>query len=309
MTQDPRTARERALELLRATLATHIWLPDTEARRLVWAIRCAIVLGILLLVASVVDKGLWDWLDLLIVPTALAIVGLLFTGSQNLAAQADAERRAQDDHLQDYFDRMGRLLIDEDLRNERDTTDLRNLARGHTLSVLEGLDGRHKRNIIRFLYGAGLIYAHVPRVIALDEADLTGADLEAMHLCSRQYTGADLLGQTGLKARAEQLGVGLSEIAQPTDTVNLVNVDLSSANLRGADLGGAILMFADLSGADLSGANLSYAHLEGARGTSEEQLHEQCKLLEGATMPNRQKYEDWRESKYRGEDGENSGPW
>ena len=293
MTQDPRTAQERAVELLRATLATHIWLPDTEAKRLVWAVRCALVLGILVLVASVVDKGLWDWLDLLIVPTALTIVGLLFTGSQNRAAQADAERRAQDDHLQDYFDRMGRLLIDEDLRNERDTTDLRNLARGHTLSVLEGLDSRHKRNVIRFLCGAGLIYAHMPRVVALDEADLTGADLEGMHLCARQYTGADLLGQTGLKARAEQLGVGLSEIAQPTDTVNLVNVDLSSANLRGADLGGAILMFADLSGADLSGANLSYAHLEGARGISEEQLDKQCKLLIGATMPNRQKYEDW----------------
>jgi len=43
----------------------------------------------------------------------------------------------------------------------------------------------------------------------------------------------------------------------------------------------------------LSGANLSYSHLEGARGISEEQLHEQCKLLEGATLPNRQKYEDW----------------
>jgi uncharacterized protein YjbI with pentapeptide repeats len=297
VTQDPRIARERAVELLRATLATHIWLPDTEARRLVWAIRCAIVVGLLALVASVVDKGLWNWLDLLVVPTALTIVGLLFTGSQNRAAQAEAERRAQDDAVQDYFDRMGRLLIDEDLRNERDTTDLRNLARGYTTSVLGRVDGRHKRDVIRFLYGAHLITADVPRVVALDEADLTGADLEGMRLCGRQYTGADLLGLTSLKARAEQLGVDLSEIAQPTNTVNLVSVDLSGANLRGADLGGAILMFADLSGADLSGANLSYAHLEGARGISEQQLDEQCRLLEGATMPNRKRYEEWREDR------------
>jgi uncharacterized protein YjbI with pentapeptide repeats len=94
--------------------------------------------------------------------------------------------------------------------------------------------------------------------------------------------------------------VALSEIAQPTGSVNLMKVDLSDGNLRGADLGGAILMFAVLSGADLSGANLSYAHLEGARGISEEQLHEQCKILIGATMPNGQKYEDW--LKNRGEE-------
>ena len=135
------------------------------------------------------------------------------------------------------------------------------------------------------------------------------ADLEGIRLCGRQYTGADLLGQTGLNARAEQLGVALSEIAQPTDTVNLVNVDLSGANLRGADLGGGILMFADLSRADLNGANLSYAHLEGARGISEQQLHEQCRLLEGATLPNGQKHEDWIEERGgRGEDMATASP-
>jgi hypothetical protein len=41
-------------------------------------------------------------------------------------------------------------------------------------------------------------------------------------------------------------------------------------------------------------------------------LHDQhdllaaCKSLEGATMPNGQKYEDWLTSKGRGDDGENS---
>jgi hypothetical protein len=159
VTQGTRTARERAVDLLRATLATPVWLPDTEAKLLVWAIRCALVVGLVAGVASVVDKGLWDWLELLVVPAALAIAGLLFTGSQQRAAQADAERRAQDQALQDYLDRIGQLLIDKDLRNERDTTDLRQLARGHTLSVLERLDGRHKGSVLRFLYGAGLIYA------------------------------------------------------------------------------------------------------------------------------------------------------
>jgi len=53
-----------------------------------------------------------------------------------------------------------------------------------------------------------------------------------------------------------------------------------------------------LSGANLNGANLSI---------SNEELEQQAKSLEGATMPNDQKYEEWLKSKGSGEDGENSG--
>jgi uncharacterized protein YjbI with pentapeptide repeats len=288
VTQDPRTTQGRAIKLLRATLATTIWLPDTEAKHLVWAIRCALVAGLVAVVASVVEKGLWDWLDLLVVPAVLAIGGYLFTSAQNRAAQAAAARRPQDEALQAYLDRLGQLLIDRDLRNKRDTTDLRTLADAYTLTALGGLDGRRKRTVIRFLRRARLIYADQPRVIALD-----GADLEGMGLCNRVQTMEDVVGETDLNARAERLGVSPHEIAQISGPVNLMSVDLSRANLRDADLGGADLSFANLSGADLSGTNLHEAFLLGVRGISEQQLDEQCKVLIGATMPNGQYYEDW----------------
>jgi hypothetical protein len=76
--QEPQTARERAVLLLRATFLPG-WHP-TPGQRLVWAIRAAIILGVFVLIASAVDKTLfgktvWDWLDLLIVPAALALAG------------------------------------------------------------------------------------------------------------------------------------------------------------------------------------------------------------------------------------------
>jgi hypothetical protein len=80
--QELRTAQERALDLLRTTLATTSWLPDTPVKRLVWAIRCAIVLGVLVLIASAVDKTLWNWLHLLIIPVVLAIGGYWFNRQQ-----------------------------------------------------------------------------------------------------------------------------------------------------------------------------------------------------------------------------------
>ncbi len=43
-------------------------------------------------------------------------------------------------------------------------------------------------------------------------------------------------------------------------------------------------------------------------GVKNEDLQQQAATLQGATMPNGQKYEDWLKSKGGREDGENSGP-
>jgi hypothetical protein len=113
-----KTPRERAEDLI--NLLVSDWRPSP--RQVVWAIRIvlatAVVLGLLTLVGWPFGITLWDWLKLLVVPAALAIAGLLFTSSQQRAAQADAERRAQDQAVQDYLDRIGQLMIDKDMRNE-----------------------------------------------------------------------------------------------------------------------------------------------------------------------------------------------
>src|SRR5215207_4585126 len=60
-------------------------------------------------------KTLWDWLNLLIIPFVIAVVGTVggyfFTRSENRATLASAERRAQDGSLEVYFDEMGRMLL------------------------------------------------------------------------------------------------------------------------------------------------------------------------------------------------------
>jgi|SRR5215210_5866145 len=57
---------------------------------------------------------------------------------------------------------------------------------------------------------------------------------------------------------------------------------LHAVKLRSADLRDAILSRADLLGADLTGAT----------GVTKEQLEQQARFLQGATMPNGQKYEE-----------------
>jgi uncharacterized protein YjbI with pentapeptide repeats len=70
-------------------------------------------------------------------------------------------------------------------------------------------------------------------------------------------------------------------------------------SLRGADLRAANLQRADLREADLVGADLYRARI------TPEQLAD-TRSLQGATMPNGQKYEDWRKDKEgSGKDVEN----
>ena len=54
---------------------------------------------------------------------------------------------------------------------------------------------------------------------------------------------------------------------------------------------------------DLSGADRHYADLNGAAVFDDEDLEQQAKSLEGATMPNGQEYENWlKDKKAQGKD-------
>ncbi len=179
---------------------------------------------------------------------------------ENQRAEAEqelAEQRAQDEALQAYLDQMGTLLLEKDLLNAQQDSEVVTLARARTLTVLERLDPSRRTAVMQFLIEAQLVFR----------------------------------GMVQLDPVIELHGANLGEI----DLSGLV------ANLSGASLSGAILSDADLSGAYLRGAELKGANLNNAQGITNEELEQRAASLEGATMPNGQKYEDW--LKGSGEDG------
>jgi uncharacterized protein YjbI with pentapeptide repeats len=284
------------------------WQPTRNQK--LWAVRGAIVLvvllGVLTLIGLPFDITLWQWLNLLIVPAVIAAGGIWFNRQQRereleIAAQQrtrDQEiekQRAQDEALEAYLDQMSQLLLDKDrpLRRSKEGDEVRTLARARTLTVLPRLDSERKGSVVRFLYESGLITKD-RRILDLSKAELSEASLWRATL-----NGANLNGAWLTQAY-------------------LIDADLREANLSEAALYRAHLNGANLSGANLSNAWLRQADLSGAKGVTGEQLAA-CKSLEGATMPNDQKYEDWLETpdgqdwlnKYKkgsGEDRENSGP-
>jgi Pentapeptide repeats (8 copies) len=239
--QKPKTVRKQAEDLLSLLVAD--WRPTP--RQVLWAVRIAVVLSLMVAIGYFYNITLWDWIKLLIIPAAIAAAGVWFNQQQREREQDIAQQHTQDEALQAYLDHISQLLTDKEpsLRNAQPDDEVRTLARARTLTVLARLDGRRKGTVVRFLYEANLIKRE--RVILdLWEADLSGADL----------TGADLR-----------------------------DADLAGTNLHRADLYYAKLMAADLREAYLNEAALNYANLTNTEVT-QKQL-EACRSLKGATMP------------------------
>jgi hypothetical protein len=85
-----KTPRERAEDLIR--LLVPDWRPNIGQG--LWVIRIAIMLGILVLVGYGYGITLWDWLQLLIVPAAIAGIGLWFNQQQREREIRSADQRA-----------------------------------------------------------------------------------------------------------------------------------------------------------------------------------------------------------------------
>jgi hypothetical protein len=119
-------------------------------------------------------------------------------------------------------------------------------------------------------------------------SDLERADLERVDLHQTNLHQANL-HQANLHQANLQRGY--------LRGANLRETSLEEAELRASDMEEALLDSANLNGANLQGARLS-----GAEGITNEELEQQAASLEGATMPNGQKYEDWLKSKASGND-------
>jgi uncharacterized protein YjbI with pentapeptide repeats len=298
------------------------WRPTR--RQLLWAGGVAAALAFLIIVlcgylfgwkwTGLPKQTLWDWLKLLIIPAVLAGVGLWFNRQQREQELQTADKRAQDEALQAYLDQIGQLLLDKDqsLRQAKEDDEVRMLARARTLTVLGRLDGERKGSIVQFLSEATLIQKeaganeeHVPSqpVITLSGANLRGFDLIRANLRGATLSWANLSGAYLRRANlrdADLRGVTLSE-------AYLIRANLSGAYLKDATLSGALLILADLRGANLRQANLRQANLRQANLSEAVSLTDtqiaEAESLEGATMPNGQKYEDWLKSKGSREGG------
>jgi len=213
----------------------------------------------------------WDWLELLIVPAVIAILGFWFNRQMKERELRIAQLRAQDDALEAYFKQVSELLTDnEQLAGAQPDNRFGALVRARTLTLLTRLNnvdnenlkgshaGSHKGSVVRFLYEVGLITNKDAPVV-----DLSGAPLSRAHVVGLDVLRRRVHNPNEPKPYLVTLcGANLSGTL--LDEALLHNTDLSDANLKGAVLPGANLSLSKLTNADLSNTNLSQADLERA---------------------------------------------
>ncbi len=198
---------------------------------------------------------LWDWLQLLSAPVFVSVLPLVFTGhlrstdretsgQQGQPAVPVADDQKQEGALKEYQDQMIDLLLNKNLTRSQPGSDVRDVAKALTLAVLRRIATNSKKDLLQFLYDAGLIYRG-KAIVDLRNADLSGADLSDVKLNGIELSGVNL---SGAKLNRTDL-----------TTANLNNTRLTAADLTGSNLSGANLTGADLNNATLTGAILKEA--------------------------------------------------
>lgn len=245
-------------------------------------------------------KTFWDWLQILVVPLVVTIVGLWFNRRQQARQASDETERDRAATFQAYIDEMGKLLTTGNLEDHDspDAKKTRALARARTLTVLERLDPKRKRSVLQFLRESELLQKERP-IVELHDANLSDAALSDMSLSGVNLVGVKLsrANLSGAKLSNANLGSkevwdkwgpqsGSSrEVCTLLDRAILSNTILSKADLTKAKLDGA-----DLSNAVLKDADLSSARLREAKGLEQEQINgargsRSTSLPEGFTYP------------------------
>ncbi|MCP3892802.1 MAG: pentapeptide repeat-containing protein [Desulfobulbaceae bacterium] len=210
-------------------------------------------------------KTLWDWLDLIVAPLILAIVGIAINSTirqnervkEEKQAQSErwlAEDRMKEDALQSFLDRIEDLLTNYSLYDTKADNVLRNIARTRTLTTLRRVDPARKSILLHFLIDSNLVNNKNGAVII----DLSGADLQRVELHDVNLEGA-LLSEANLhRARLDHCSL---------KNAILIDTNLHKSSLMYCSFEQAVfspeIHLARAQITDLRGANLTAANLKG----------------------------------------------
>ena len=257
---------------------------------------------------GIADKTVWDLMELLIMPLVLAVGAYLFSRSERRNEQRIANDRLQEATLQAYIDKIGKLLIDDNLLGCKsdESSSVRDLAQTLTVTALRTLSADRKTLIFRFLKSAKLgdkllIGAN------LEEVDLKGTDIRGIDLSKADLRVSDI-------SNSALVDVNLSKAYMVSTNlhgaqfwnVDCIDTDMSYSDLshssiisgkidfRNANLYMADLRYADFGDPDSDGVKFHGANLEEANLQNSSISYEQLKLassLNNATMPDGNVYD------------------
>ncbi len=203
------------------------------------------------------SKTLFDWLELLIIPLSLGLLGWLYKEAEKSKAKKSEDERSKNETLSSFFNVITDLLKNHNLANNPSVQTIA-MARTRINMTLSQLDGTRKGQVLQFLYESDLIDIN-PKLKLLG-ANFNGSILDEIVLGGAEIRGANF-------RKASLKNTNLNGII--LNSSNFEKADLSGSLLQNADLGYSNLRESklknmDLTSVDFDGADLTKANLRGS---------------------------------------------
>ena len=213
-------------------------------------------------------KTLWNWLELLIVPLALAGIGLSVNARDNRqqrqradADQALAATLAARTRSTPISHRCPSCCAETGSSGRPPGSEVAVLARTLTLTALRRLDGARKGEVVRFLAEARLVRSPRP-IIDLRDADLTHVALRDARLDNVSAANADIRAADFSGAQLEDASFAGADLRRARFVASdLRRSDFSRGDLRGADFPDAWIFSVSFAKSCLTGTNFRGATL------------------------------------------------
>ncbi|MBE9062232.1 hypothetical protein [cf. Phormidesmis sp. LEGE 11477] len=136
--------------------------------------------------SGVLGKTSWEWMELLLIPSFLAVGAFYLENQIERRQERIADERIKQETLTSYFEQMKELLLSENLRESSVDSEVCSVARALTTTTVRELGSEHNALLVSFLQESNLSrrleateVKSLPLLTGLDlrRTDLSGADL------------------------------------------------------------------------------------------------------------------------------------
>ena len=208
-------------------------------------------------------KTLWDWLDLLIIPLAILLLGWSYKEFEKARLQKNEDERSRNEALESFINVMTELIIDYNLTSPSNHK-AKAIAKTRINMTLSMIDGSRKSQVLQFLYQSDLIDKNP--ILPLIGADFNNSILDNIVLLNAEIKGAYFENASIQNANINNINLNSS---------NLTNINLSGSTVENADFSYTNLANAKMNNMDLrtvnfEGSNLTNANLKKSRITKEQ---------------------------------------
>lgn len=198
-------------------------------------------------------KKLWDWLDLLIIPLSIAIIGWIYKENEKLRDSKKEFENKQNETLDSYFRVISDLIIKSHLLDNKLNSESKIIARTRTIVAIENLNSERKGQVLQFLHESNLIN----NVIELLGANFKSSEVSGIVLRNTTIKGVYFCDSKFIKSYLDNSDLTSCDFTNTdfsdssmqntnlsyTKLINckLVNIDLTTVNFEGVDLTNADL--------------------------------------------------------------------